>query len=418
MLEAIGVGSIDELFADVPQEVRYPPLHLPPAASEAEVTAELMALAEQNADAQHYATFLGAGAYRHFIPAVVFHIINRGEFYTAYTPYQPEISQGTLQSIFEYQSMICALTGMDVANASHYDGATAMGEAALMAMNVTKGRRKIVVAPSVHPEYRDVLRTYTQGFDPIIVGDEQAYTTLPQLAHLIDEDTACVIVQNPDFFGRISDYQAVADTAHAVGALLVVVVNPISLGILTPPGSYGADIVVGEGQPLGWPLWFGGPYLGIFACREQYVRRMAGRLIGQTVDQHGRRGFVMTLQTREQHIRREKATSNICTNEALVALAACVYLSVMGKQGLRRVAELCYHKAHYAARQISALPGFSLAFPDAPFFHEFAVRCPQDPARINRALLQHRIIGGYEMGRRYPELKDTMLFCCTELTTK
>lgn len=418
MLHDIGVGSIDDLFKDVPAAVRYPKLDLPAPLSELEIMAELESLGKHNADASSYAYFLGAGSYHHYVPAVVGHIIGRGEFYTAYTPYQPEISQGTLQAIFEYQSMVCALTGMDVANASHYDGATAIAEAAIMAHNATRGRRKLVVSPALHPQYRAVLRTYTQGLDFAIVGDDDIGNGPDALAALIDKDTACVIAQNPDFLGRLHSLRALADAAHAAGALLIVSANPIALGMIKPPAEDGADIVTGEGQSLGWAMDFGGPYLGMFACREQYVRRMAGRLVGQTVDNRGQRGFVLTLQTREQHIRREKATSNICTNEGLVALAACVYLSVMGKQGLRAVAELSYHKAHYAARLIADIPGYSLPYAATPFFNEFVVRCPIAPAEVNDTLRRKKIIGGYELGRDYPQLKDCLLVCTTELNSK
>ncbi len=418
MLEAIGLRTTDDLFGNVPADVRYPQLNLPAPISESEILAELNSLTTHNADADSYTCFLGAGSYHHFIPSVIAHVTGRGEFYTAYTPYQPEISQGTLQSIFEYQSMICALTGMDAANASHYDGATAIAEAAIMAHNATRGRRKVIVSPAVHPEYRQVLRTYTQGLAITVSGDEDIGQTWDDVARLIDKDTACVIAQNPDFLGRINDLQSVAAAAHSAGALFIVSANPISLGLLKAPGDYGADIVTGEGQPLGWPMAYGGPYLGIFACREQYVRRMAGRLVGQTVDSQGRRGFVLTMQTREQHIRREKATSNICTNEGLVALAACAYLAAMGKTGLRNVAELCYHKAHYAASQITAIHGYSLPFANDPFFNEFVVRCPVSPERVNDHLRRNRIIGGFELGRVYPQLKDCLLFCCTELNSK
>jgi glycine dehydrogenase subunit 1 len=418
MLQAIGAHSMDDLFQDVPAGVRYPRLNLPEPLSEPEIMAELESLTSHNADATGYACFLGAGSYRHFIPAVVNHVIGRGEFYTAYTPYQAEISQGTLQSIFEYQSMICALTGMDVANASHYDGATAIAEAAIMAHNATRGRKKIIISPAVHPEYRQVLRTYTQGLDISIVGDSSIENGWESLAHMIDADTACVIAQVPDFLGRIYDLAEVAAAAHKAGALFIVSANPISLGLLKPPADYGADIVTGEGQSLGWPMDFGGPYLGLFACREQYVRRMAGRLVGQTVDGQGRRGFVLTLQTREQHIRREKATSNICTNEGLAALAACVYLAALGKTGLKKVAELCYHKAHYAAGEIARIPGYSLPFAASPFFNEFVVHCPIASERINDTLRRRKIIGGYDLGQAYPELKDCMLFCVTELNSK
>ncbi|HOR01444.1 MAG TPA: aminomethyl-transferring glycine dehydrogenase subunit GcvPA [Anaerolineae bacterium] len=421
MLAAIGVRSIDELFADVPQSVRLPQVTLPAPLSEVEVMRELREMSEANADLDHMACFLGAGAYHHYVPSVVQHVLNRSEFYTAYTPYQPEISQGTLQTIFEYQSMICGLTGMDVSNASHYDGATAMAEAVIMALSVTRGkRRKAIVAPSIHPEYRQVVRTYTQGMNVEIVGDQDLEAGLDALAGFLDEETACAIVQVPDFFGRLESPKALAalaDAAHKVGALFVVVADPISLGLLKPPSTYGADIVVGEGQPLGIPVSFGGPYLGFFACREEYVRRMAGRLVGETVDGQGRRGYVLTLATREQHIRRERATSNICSNEALCALAAGVYLAAVGKRGLRQVAELCYHKAHYAADAIAQVPGFEVRRRE-PFFQEFVVRCPLRVAEVNDMLLDWDIIGGYDLGEAYPHLDDHMLLCVTEMNTR
>ncbi len=421
MLGVIGVRSAEELFAAVPQSVRFPEVALPAPLSEAEVLREMRDMSEANADLDHMACFLGAGAYHHYVPSVVQHVIGRSEFYTAYTPYQPEISQGTLQTIYEYQSMICGLTGMDVSNASHYDGATAMAEAVVMAVSAARGkRRKAVVAPTVHPEYRAVVRTYTQGMGVETVGDDQASLGTEALAGLVDDETACVIVQVPDFFGVLERHRTLVDlgeAAHKAGALLVVSVDPISLGLLRPPAEYGADIVVGEGQPMGIPASFGGPYLGFFACREEYVRRMAGRLVGETVDHHGRRGYVLTLATREQHIRRERATSNICSNEALCALAAGVYLAALGRRGLRQVAELCYHKAHYAAEAIGRVPGFSV-LQDRPFFKEFVVRCPKPVAEVNDVLLDWDIIGGYDLGRDYPQLADHMLLCVTEMNTR
>ena len=418
MLAEIGVSSIEELFADVPEEVRFPELKLPKPLSEPEILKELRAMSERNADLDHYACFLGAGAYNHFVPSVVNHVIGRSEFYTAYTPYQPELSQGTLQTIFEYQTMICALTGMEVANASHYDGATALAEAALVAVRISRGKRKkVIISPAVHPEYRQTLRTYIRGTDILVAGDEDLTRELDDLKAMLDEDTACLIVQNPNFFGQLEEVDGLADAVHEAGALLIVAVDPISLGLFRPPGEYGADIVVGEGQSLGNAISFGGPYLGIFACLDKYKRRMPGRLVGETVDVEGKRGYVLTLTPREQHIRREKATSNICTNEALCALAAGAYLAAMGKTGLRKVAELCYHKAHYAAQRIAAIPGFELR-DDKPFFKEFVVRCPKPPADINRQLLQRKIIGGYELGKAYPHLADCMLFCVTEMNTR
>ena len=416
MLAAIGVQAIDDLYQAVPADVRFPALNLPQAVSEMEAAEELQALAEANLDTLHSACFLGAGAYHHFIPSAVDAILRRGEFYTAYTPYQPEISQGTLQATFEYQSLICNLTGMDVSNASHYDGATALAEAVILALNHHRGaRRTVVVSPAVHPHYRETVRTYTQGMQVEVVGDDSCCNGPRQLAARLGPDTALVAVQYPDFFGHIRDFSELAEAAHAAGALLCVVVNPLALGLLKPPADFGADVVVGEGQPLGIPLSYGGPYLGLFATRNAFVRKMAGRLVGETTDRRGQRGYVLTLTPREQHIRREKATSNICTNQGLMALASAVYLSLMGRQGLRRVAELCYHKAHYAAGRIADLKGYAL-WNDGPFFHEFVVACPRPVAAINAHLLdEHGLLGGYDLGRSYPELKDHMLLAFTEV---
>lgn len=418
MLKAIGVRSIEELFKDVPEGVRFPALNLPPAASEMEIRWELEALANSNFTTADGPCFLGAGAYQHFIPAVVDAVLRRGEFYTAYTPYQPEVSQGTLQAIWEYQSMICELTGMEVSNASHYDGATATAEAVITAINAQRKRRKVVVSPRVHPEYRAVVRTYTQGMGLEIVGDERLDADLPEVLGQIDGETACLIVQTPNFFGQIEDLSAAAEAAHAQKALLVVVTDPIALGLLKPPGMFGADIVVGEGQGLGIGPNYGGPYLGFFATRMEHVRKMAGRLVGQTVDVDGKRGFVLTLSAREQHIRRDKATSNICTNQGLMALAAAVYLAALGRCGLRQVAELCYHRAHYAADQIDALDGYTV-LGNKPFFKEFVVRCPRPVAEINAELLDGwSIIGGYDLGRDYPHLENHMLVCVTEMNPR
>jgi len=419
MLQAIGVSKMEDLFRDVPEKVRFPELRLPTAVTEMEVMQELQQLANANAHAGEFACFLGAGAYHHYIPATVDYVISRGEFYTAYTPYQPEISQGTLQAMFEYQSMMCALTGMEVSNASHYDGATALAEGVMMAVAVSRGeRRKAILSPKVHPQYREVVRTYTQGMGLTITGDENPEADLPDLLKLLDDQTAAFVIQNPNFLGQIEDIQGLADQVHAAGALLIVIANPISLGLLTPPGRYGADIVCGEGQPLGIPLSFGGPYLGYFTARKSLVRQMAGRLVGETVDADDRRGYVLTLSTREQHIRREKATSNICTNQGLTALAAAVYLSTLGKCGLRQVAELNYHKAHYAADQIDALRGF-VVDKSKPFFNEFIVKCPKSVATINAHLLnEHGILGGYDLGRDYPHLKNHMLIAVTEMNTR
>ena len=421
MLKTIGVKRLEDLFQDVPAAHRFPKLDLPPALTEMEVVAEMQSIAASNETARDLACFLGAGAYNHYIPAAVDSILRRGEFYTAYTPYQPEISQGTLQAIFDYQSLITALTGMDVSNASHYDGATGVAEAVSMAYANFRGKRaKVVLSPALHPQYRETVRTYNSGTEIQLVGDEPGVDLKagPEaLFPLINGQTALVIVQYPDFFGRIYDYSALADHVHAAGALLAVAVNPTALGMLTPPGDFGADIVTGEGQPLGIPLSFGGPYLGIFATRKEYVRKMAGRLIGETVDSRGQRAYVLTLTAREQHIRREKATSNICTNQGLMALAATIYMSLLGKHGMRQVAELCYHKAHYAAKKIAAIPGFSL-WSDDPFFHEFVVRCPCPVKELNAELLEYDVLGGFDLGEVYPTLQNHMLIAVTEMNSR
>jgi glycine dehydrogenase subunit 1 len=422
LLKTVGVKDVSDLFKDIPAKYRYPVLDLPPAMTEMEVQAELSDLANANSSTQELISFLGAGAYNHYIPAAVDAIIQRGEFLTAYTPYQPEVSQGTLQAIFEFQSLISSLTGMDVSNASHYDGATACAEAVIMAHSNFRGKRnRFVVSPALHPHYRATIRTYTQGIEDIeIVGDETTGDPLrlsDALLDLINPNTALVIVQYPDFFGRIYDYTRLCETAHQHGALVCIAVNPTALGLLKPPSEFGADIVVGEGQPLGIPLSFGGPYLGIFSTRKEYVRKLAGRLVGETTDLDGKRAFVLTLTAREQHIRREKATSNICTNQGLLALTATVYLSLLGKHGLRQVAELCYHRAHYAADRIAEIPGFKVCS-GAAYFHEFIVCCPRPVSEVNDYLLDLGILGGYDLGKDYPDLADHMLVAVTEMTSK
>lgn len=418
MLKIIGVSSLDDLFDAVPAENRFPPLDLPAGLSEMETAWEVGGLASANVAASDYAIFLGAGAYNHFIPSVINHILLRGEFYTAYTPYQPELSQGTLQAIFEYQSMMVALTGMEVANASHYDGATSLAEAVTLANAHYRGKRtKVILSPGVNPQYRAVARTYHQGSGMKFVGDKGS-ATIPDLIDMLDDDTAMLVAAYPNFFGQIDDLSTLAAAVHNAGALLCLVVDPIMLGLFKSPGDLGADIVVGDGQPLGIPLSFGGPYLGFFATRKDLVRKIAGRIVGETVDKHGRRAFVMTLRPREQDIRRDKATSNICTNQGLMALAACVYMSVMGKHGLRKVAELCYHKAHYAAAQINTLDGYSVDM-SKPFFKEFVVKCPQPVSEINENLLDHwGIIGGYDLSKDYAGRENQMLVAVTEMNIK
>jgi glycine dehydrogenase subunit 1 len=422
MLETIGVKSLDALFEAVPARYRFPKLNLPPALTEMEAASLLAEIASSNENVRgDLVSFLGAGMYNHYVPAVVDHILRRGEFYTAYTPYQPEISQGTLQAIFEYQSLMTALTGMELSNASHYDGATAAAEAVNMAFAVFRGkRRKVVVSPTVHPQYRQVIRTYTQGMDLQVAGDDanaDLQASPEVLTALIDTDTALVIVQYPDFFGRVFDYTRLIEAAHAQGALVCVVANPTALALFKTPGAMGADIVVGEGQPLGLPMWYGGPSLGFFTTRKQYVHKMAGRLVGETVDSRGQKSYVLTLTAREQHIKREKATSNICTNQGLLALASAVYLATVGKNGLKQVANLCYQKAHYAATELSKIEGVGLCF-SQPFFHEFAVCFPKPVAEINAHLLEHGILGGYDLGQDYPALADHMLVAVTEMNSK
>ncbi len=422
MLEMVGVKNLDALFDSVPAQYRFPKLDLPAALTEMEAANLLDEIAKSNENVRgDLVSFLGAGMYNHYTPAVVDHILRRGEFYTAYTPYQPEISQGTLQGIFEYQSLMTALTGMEVSNASHYDGATAAAEAVNLAFANFRGkRRKVVVSPSVHPQYREVIRTYTQGMDLTVAGDEAAadqQTSPAALSALIDADTTLVIVQYPDFFGRIFDYSALIATAHTEGALVCVIANPTALALFKSPGSMGADIVVGEGQPLGLPMWFGGPSLGFFTTRKQYVHKMAGRLVGETVDSRGQKSYVLTLTAREQHIKREKATSNICSNQGLLALASAVYLSSIGKSGLKQVANLCYQKAHYAAAELSKIKGVKLCF-SQPFFHEFAICFPKPAAEINEHLLEHGILGGYDLGQDSPSMQNQMLLAVTEMNSK
>ena len=415
MLTAIGVEKTEELFSDIPAQLLLNrPLQLPAALSELELVNALQKLAACNANLQEYTCFLGAGAYDHYIPSVINHVIGRSEFYTAYTQYQPEISQGYLQALWEYQSMICQLTGMDVSNASMYDGGTALAEGAMMACSAT-GRSQVLVASTVHPFYRAVLTTYgtDRGYTITEFGYQDGTIDQEELTRLLSKNIAAVIIQTPNFFGCIEDIKKIADLAHTQGALLITAVDPISLGLLEAPGVLGADIVVGEGQSMGLATAFGGPYLGFFAATEKLMRKMPGRIVGQTVDHEGTRGFVLTLQAREQHIRREKATSNICSNEALCALTAAVYLSAVGKEGLRQVAELSLQKAHYTYGELMKIPGFTPVF-GASYFKEFVIRCPRSIGQINEELLQEKIIGGLDLGLYYPELENCMLICVTE----
>jgi len=419
MLARIGVNSKEELFKDIPESVRrQAQLNIREGMSELELVRHLSKLAAQNKTVEEYTSFLGAGAYEHFIPSYVDQLLLRSEFYTSYTPYQPEISQGTLQAIYEFQTMVCELTGMDVANASMYDGASALAEAALMSCDATR-RKKILAPRTLHPEYREVLSTYLEprGVDILELPYANGEVDIKQLEANLNAEVAAVLLQSPNFFGVIEKAAEIGEMAHAKGALLVMAVNPVALGLLKSPGELGADMVVGEGQPFGNPLNYGGPYLGFLACREKHLRRIPGRIVGATKDKNGKKGYVLTLQAREQHIRREKAASNICSNEALCALAFTIHLSGLGKQGLKEMAMLNVQKAHYAAQEIGKLPGMSLAF-SSSFFHEFVVKTQISPQKLNQELLKHGIIGGLDLSRFYPELNQHLLFCVTETKTK
>ncbi len=418
MLEDIGVGSINDLFASVPAEYRLErDLAIPRQMGESEIVDHFKAAAANNA--LGYVSFLGAGAYRHYKPVVIDALVQRGEFLTSYTPYQAEITQGTLQAIFEFQTMICELTGMDIANASMYDGSTGAAESVMMAVRVT-GRSEALVAKTVHPEYREVLTTYAQhqGITKNIVGyGQDGRINMADLAAQINEQTACVLVQSPNFFGIVEDIPAIAELVHSRGALLIVsVAEAISLGAVRPPKE--ADIVSLEAQSFGVAMSYGGPYCGVIAAKEKYLRQMPGRLCGETKDKHGRRGFVLTLSTREQHIRREKATSNICTNQALVALMATIFMTVYGKEGIRELAHHNLAKADYAAKQISSATDAQLLFAGTPRFHEFILQTALNPEQLNAQLLEKKIIGGLSLARWYPELGNATLWCATELTTK
>jgi glycine dehydrogenase subunit 1 len=414
MLKEIGVSSIGDLFQSIPAEYRLTSdLKIPPQMGEQEIVNLFRAAADRNANG--YASFLGAGAYRHYRPVVIDALVQRGEFLTSYTPYQAEISQGTLQAIFEFQTMICELTGMEIANASMYDGSTGAAESVMMAARVTR-RSHMVVAGTVHPEYREVLRTYAQhqGLTKHRVGyGTDGRVDMKALDAAITDQTACVLIQSPNFFGVVEDVAAIAELAHAKGALLIVsIAEALSLGIVRPPAE--ADIVSLEAQSFGVAISYGGPYCGVLACKEKFIRQMPGRLTGATVDQNGRRGFVLTLSTREQHIRREKATSNICTNQALVALMTCIYLTIYGKAGMRELAEQNLAKAHYASQTLAATPGSKLLFANSPRFNEFVLETAEAPEAVNARLLQQKMIGGLPLSAWYPELKNASLWCVTE----
>ncbi|MCM3785638.1 aminomethyl-transferring glycine dehydrogenase subunit GcvPA [Neobacillus mesonae] len=421
MLAAVGAETIEDLFSDIPEEIRFKgELPVSSKLDEHALMRHMSRLAGRNVNADTHASFLGAGIYDHHVPSVINHVISRSEFYTAYTPYQPEISQGELQAIFEFQSYICELTGMAVANASMYDGATAFAEAGNLAAAATR-RKKLVVSSTVHPESRQVLSTYAHGLnlEVVEIGYKNGVTDLEALAAAMDEDTAAVMIQSPNFFGSVEDIQAAADLIHSKKGLLIVSANPISLGLMEAPGKLGADIVVGDAQPLGISGSYGGPTCGYFAVSQAHMRRIPGRIVGQTKDRFGRRGFVLTLQAREQHIRREKATSNICSNQALLALSASVYMSLLGKQGMLEVSELNLQKSHYAKQALTSIEGVTVPF-DSPTFNEFIIKLPEktNMEEVQTKLLAAGFIGGYDMGREYPELSGHMLIAVTERRSK
>jgi glycine dehydrogenase subunit 1 len=421
MLRTIGVDHVQQLFDDVPTEARYPALDLPPALTELEAARYLEHLASLNTSVKQWPCFIGGGAYNHYSPAAVGHIMGQPQFYTAYTPYQPEVSQGTLQASFEFQSLVCDLLGLDVANDSVYDGASAVGEAVLMAQRITR-RDRVVLAGSVHPQWREVVRSYLAARDVDVVTSSVAVTrsgvTGQRISELLDDRTACVVVQQPDVFGHVRDLNGLADAVHAHGALLVLAVaDPTSLGILKSPGEWGADIATAEGQPLGLPLQFGGPWAGLMACRTEYLRQLPGRISGQTTDHAGRRGFVLTLQAREQHIRREKATSNICTSQTLLAIGVTAYLALMGPVGLREVARQSHARAVYAANAIAALDGFTLLTPP-PFYNEFLVRTPLETAELRHRLVDRHMLAGVPLFYGADGFQDTQLLAFTEQNTR
>ncbi|MGG3623900.1 aminomethyl-transferring glycine dehydrogenase subunit GcvPA [Bacillus gobiensis] len=418
MLDAIGALSVDDLFSDIPEKVRFNrEYNIKKAKSETELTRELAKLAAKNADTTTYASFLGAGVYDHYAPVIVDHVISRSEFYTAYTPYQPEISQGELQAIFEFQTMICELTGMDISNSSMYDGGTSFAEAAMLAAGHTK-KKKIVVSETVHPESRDVLTTYANGqyLEVVVIPEKNGVTDLEALEEAVCDETAAVLVQYPNFHGQIEPLKAIEKIAHKGKGLFVVSSNPLALGILTPPGHFGADIVVGDAQPFGIPAAFGGPHCGYFAVTKKLMRKVPGRLVGQTTDENGKRGFVLTLQAREQHIRRDKATSNICSNQALNALAASVAMTALGKEGVKEIAWKNIQKANYAKQKAISL-GLEVLY-DGPIFNEFVIKLNVSVKKANQRLLEKEIIGGFDLGKVDAKLENHMLVAVTELRTK
>jgi glycine dehydrogenase subunit 1 len=421
MLRQVGVADVDDLFADIPADFRFPRLDLEPGISELEVSRRMSELAGRNRYVRQQPTFIGAGAYDHYIPSIVNHVVARNELYTAYTPYQAEASQGTLQLMFEFQSLICDLLDMDVANSSVYDGASGLAEAVLMALRIT-GRDRVVLSPSVYPEYIQVVETYLEGRDLHVVSPdprlERDRIVEPSVLDLVDQETACVVVQQPSFFGDIQDLSAVQKRAEEVGALFIVVTgDPVSLGLLRPPGYWNADIAVGEGQGIGVHLQYGGPWVGYMACKQRHLRQLPGRIVGQTTDDQGRRGFVLTLQAREQHIRREKATSNICTSQTLLSMAVTAYLAAMGPSGLRAAARLSHARAAETAERIAALPGYRVLTPE-PFFNEVVIAGPRSARETQAALLErHDILAGYPLDALGREFESCLLLCCTEVNT-
>ena len=420
MLAQIGAASVDELFAPIPPELRLKrPLKIPPALGEIELTRHMAQLAAKNTSAASAVCFLGGGAYDHFIPSAVDAVAGRSEFYTAYTPYQAEASQGTLQAVYEFQTMMCQLTGMDVANASLYEGGSAVAEAVLMAMGITGRTGEVLVAESVHPEYRETLATYTANLKcrVRVLPTPDGFLNPDDVARAVTDDTIAVVAQSPNFFGHLEEMRAIGAAAKQRGAVFIASFDPTGVGLLKTPGDYGADIAVGEGQGVGTPLGFGGPYLGILACRQEYLRKIPGRLVGETTDRHGKRCWTLTLQTREQHIRREKATSNICTNQGLFALRAAVHLTALGPQGLKETSELCLRKAHYAADVLTKIPGVSLTF-RTPFFKEFALTVPGDAGKLLGGLRQDGFLAGLPLGRWYPQHANAILVAVTEKRTR
>ncbi|MFN0073975.1 MAG: aminomethyl-transferring glycine dehydrogenase subunit GcvPA [Chloroflexota bacterium] len=420
MLHQVGVASVDDLFVDIPADFRFPQIDIAPGITELEVLRQMSDLAARNRHVRQQPTFIGAGAYDHFIPSIVNHVLARNELYTAYTPYQAEMSQGTLQFMFEFQSLMCDLLEMDVANSSVYDGASGLAEAVLMALRIT-GRDRVVLAASVYPEYRQVVETYLEGRDlhlvspaPMRDGDQ---ILEPSVLDVLDETTACIVVQQPSFFGTIQDLTAIQERAEAVGALFIIVTgDPVSLGLIKTPGYWGADIAVGEGQGLGVHLQYGGPWVGYMACKQKHLRQLPGRIVGQASDDQGRRGFVLTLQAREQHIRREKATSNICTSQTLLSIAVTAYLTAMGPNGLRSAARLSHARAAEAAERIAQIPGYRV-ISAAPFFNEFVVLGSRPAHETQAMLLQRNIIAGYPLGSLGADFEPCLLLCCTEVNT-